>query len=90
MGFWSAYLGAALRFRGELDFARIQNVSGWGMSISKEQLQQERKRYEKFREETERILKSAPDSDFRDAKLEELKNIDAAIASIDEALAREP
>ena len=59
-------------------------------SILREQLQQERKLLEKYREYATRILKGTPPSDYRDELVERVKNIDAAIASIDEALAREP
>ncbi len=56
------------------------------MSISNEQLQQERELLEKYREYAARILKGAPHSNYRDELVERIKKIDAAIASIDEAL----
>jgi hypothetical protein len=56
------------------------------IAISKEELQEQRKQYERYREYAVLVSKSPLNSDLRDAMVEYTANLDAAIASLDKAL----
>ncbi len=56
------------------------------IAVSKEELQEQRKQYERYREYAALALKSPLDRDLRDAMVEYTANLNAAIASVDKAL----